>query len=35
MHRAWLNTDGLPEKKTADYQPLVEKWVAATGKVPD
>jgi hypothetical protein len=33
-HRAWLNTEGLPEKRTADYQPLVEKWVAATGKMP-
>ena len=34
MHRAWLNTDGLPEKRTEDYQPLVEKWLEATGKFP-
>lgn len=35
MHRAWLNTEGLPEKKTTDYQPLVDRWVEAVGKVPD
>ena len=32
MHRAWLNTEGLPEKRTEDYQPLVDKWMDATGK---
>jgi hypothetical protein len=35
MHRAWLNTEGLPEKRTEDYQPLVDKWIAAVGKMPD
>ena len=34
MHRAWLNTEGLPEVKTADYDKLVEKWVKATGELP-
>jgi len=34
MHRAWLNTDGLPEVKTAEYQTLVDKWVDATGSFP-
>lgn len=34
MHRAWLNTEGLPEMRTADYQKLVDKWVEATGKFP-
>ena len=34
MHRAWLNTEGLPEKRTEDYQPLVEKWVNAVGQMP-
>ena len=34
MHRAWLNTEGLPEVKTADYDKLVEKWVEATGEFP-
>ena len=34
MHRAWLNTEGLPEMRTEDYQKLVDKWVEATGKFP-
>ena len=34
MHRAWLNTEGLPEIRTEDYQKLVDKWVEATGEVP-
>ena len=34
MHRAWLNTEGLPEKRTEDYQKLVDKWVEATGNFP-
>jgi hypothetical protein len=34
MHRAWLNTEGLPEVKTADYDKLVQKWVEATGEFP-
>ena len=35
LHRAWLNTDGLPEYKTTDYQPLADRWIKAVGKVPD
>jgi hypothetical protein len=35
MHRAWINTEGLPEYRTDQYQKLIDKWVAATGKVPD
>ena len=34
MHRAWLNTEGLPEKRTDEYQPLVDRWIAATGEFP-
>ncbi len=34
MHRAWLNTEGLPEMRTADYDKLVQKWVDATGEFP-
>ena len=34
LHRAWLNTEGLPEKRTDEYQPLVDKWIAATGSFP-
>jgi len=33
-HRAWLNTEGLPEMRTQDYQKLVDKWVEATGEFP-
>jgi hypothetical protein len=35
MHRAWINTEDLPEKRTNDYQPLVDRWIEATGKVPE
>ena len=34
MHRAWLNTEGLPEQRTEDYQKLVDKWIEATGEFP-
>lgn len=34
MHRAWLDTHGLPEKRTEDYAPLVDKWIKATGHFP-
>jgi hypothetical protein len=34
MHRNWLNTDGLPETRTADYQKLVDKWVDEAGSFP-
>jgi hypothetical protein len=35
IQRPWLNTEGLPEHKSTDYDVLVSKWVEATGKVPD
>ena len=35
IHRAWLNSEGLPEHKTTDYDVLVNKWIEATGKVPE
>jgi hypothetical protein len=34
IHRAWLDTAGLPEIRTGDYPVLVEKWIDATGKFP-
>ena len=34
MHRAWLDTTGLPEKRTDEHKPLVDKWIAATGTFP-
>ena len=35
MHRPWLNTEGLPEYRTSDFQPLVDRWTKAIGKLPD
>ena len=35
MHRSWINTEALPEMRTDQHQKLVDKWVQATGKVPD
>ncbi len=35
LHRAWINTEGLPEYRTDEYRPLVERWIEATGKLPD
>jgi hypothetical protein len=35
IHRPWLNTEGLPEHRTSDYDVLVEKWMQATGAVPE
>jgi hypothetical protein len=34
MHRSWLNTEGLPEMRTEEHQPLVDKWIKATGGMP-
>ncbi len=34
LHDAWLNTESLPKHRTTDYQPLTDRWIAATGKVP-
>ncbi len=35
IQRAWLNTDGLPETRTDAHQKLVDKWIEATGKMPE
>lgn len=32
MHRAWLNTQGLPETRSDEYQPLNERWAKAAGE---
>lgn len=34
MHNAWLDTSDLPVKRTESYQPLVDRWIKATGKFP-
>ena len=35
IHEAWLDTSALPRIKTSDYEVLNQKWIAATGKVPE
>ena len=35
LQRAWINTEGLPEYRTEEYQPLAERWIKAIGKIPD
>src|SRR5688500_4372272 len=34
-HVGWTATPGLPRHRTDEHKPLVEKWIAATGKMPD
>ena len=34
IHEPWIDTSGLPRKRTDEHQPLVEKWVKATGGFP-
>jgi hypothetical protein len=34
IHRAWLDTAGLPETRTDEHKPLVERWIHATGEFP-
>ncbi|TMJ11533.1 MAG: GFA family protein [Alphaproteobacteria bacterium] len=34
MHRAWIDTSGLSEIRTDENEPLVAKWVKATGSFP-
>ena len=35
IHRRWLNTEGLPEQRSDEYQPLVDRWTKTVGKLPD
>lgn len=35
LHRAWINTEGVPEYRSDQYPALVERWVKAIGKLPD
>ncbi len=34
-HRAWINTEGLPENRVAENQKTVERWEKAVGKMPE
>ena len=35
IHEAWLDTSDLPRKKLAEHTALNERWIAATGTVPE
>ena len=35
LHRAWLDTSGLPETRSDEYEPLNQRWTKAIGKLPD
>ncbi|MGQ0559716.1 MAG: hypothetical protein ACT4OE_09055 [Sphingosinicella sp.] len=35
MHRAWLNTEGLPEQRADEYEPIVRRWMEKVGRLPD
>ena len=34
IHRAWLNTEGLPETRSDEYQALNERWAKAGVQPP-
>jgi hypothetical protein len=34
IHEAWIDTSALRRNRTDEHQPLVDKWVAATGEFP-
>jgi hypothetical protein len=34
-HAAWLDTTGLPGKRTDEHKPLVDRWMKTLGKLPD
>lgn len=34
MHRAWINTSGLPETRSEDYERLNRRWMDAVGRLP-
>jgi hypothetical protein len=35
LHRAWLNTEDLPMKRTEEYEPVKRRWIEAVGRLPD
>ncbi|MGQ0659953.1 GFA family protein [Sphingosinicella sp.] len=34
MHRAWLNTEGLPEQRADEYQVLIDRWARSGTEMP-
>lgn len=35
MHAQWLDTADLPRYRVDEYQPIVDRWKNAVGKLPD
>lgn len=35
LHEAWMDTARLPRKRCDEHPTLVDKWIAAVGKIPD
>ena len=35
IHRAWIDTSGLPETRSDEYEPLNQRWIEAVGKRSD
>jgi pimeloyl-ACP methyl ester carboxylesterase len=35
IHEAWLDTRDLPRYRTDQHKPLVDRWIATVGKLPD
>ena len=35
MHRAWIDTEGLPEQRADQYQKLVDRWAASGEPMPN
>lgn len=35
LHEAWIDTSGLPRSRSEEDQPLVDRWIKATGSPPE
>lgn len=35
LHEAWLDTSALPRIRSSDYSALSDRWIDATGSVPE
>ncbi len=35
IHEGWLDTRDLPRYCTDEHKPLIERWMATVGKLPD
>jgi hypothetical protein len=35
MHRAWIDTGGLPETRADEHKPVVDRWMEKVGRLPD